>query len=314
MASYTAALLLALVAVATAQLLNPQALVDSHNAEKRMWGVPGNYVWDDSLAAAAQQWAQRCVWEHDYSSNQGENLAASAGTPSVSDDGWRNERRYYDCNNNRCTGGECGHLTQMIWAGSNRIGCAAVQCPNGRGSPFSGSRFSTWNFLVCRYNPAGNVIGRHPTGGKCTFNPTADIRPNMMPPRGTYSPGGSADPVLPDNGGNNGANNGGNSGNTDNGNNNNGGNNGGNSGCAVSEWSQWSSCSRPCGGGVSKRTRTTIEAGGVCATYTRQASCNRQPCAPDRSTRPAPSRPSTRPARPTRPAKPPKQPRRGRRT
>jgi hypothetical protein len=41
---------------------------------------------------------------------------------------------------------QIGHYSQMIWPGSDRVGCAV------RSSARS-------DYLVCRYSPAGNVIG-----------------------------------------------------------------------------------------------------------------------------------------------------------
>jgi len=41
---------------------------------------------------------------------------------------------------------DVGHYTQMIWPGSIRVGCAVR----------SSARY---DYLVCRYSPAGNVMG-----------------------------------------------------------------------------------------------------------------------------------------------------------
>ena len=42
-----------------------------------------------------------------------------------------------------------GHFTQVVWAGTQEVGCASVMCPSGTvlGLP-------TW-YLVCNYRPAG---------------------------------------------------------------------------------------------------------------------------------------------------------------
>lgn len=42
-----------------------------------------------------------------------------------------------------------GHYTQMIWRGTTAIGCATAS--NG-----------TWDVLVCRYAPPGNMMGERP--------------------------------------------------------------------------------------------------------------------------------------------------------
>ena len=44
---------------------------------------------------------------------------------------------------------DVGHYTQMIWRGTRRVGCAL-----GEGAQY--------DYLVCRYYPAGNVYGMSP--------------------------------------------------------------------------------------------------------------------------------------------------------
>jgi Spondin-like TSP1 domain/Thrombospondin type 1 domain len=51
--------------------------------------------------------------------------------------------------------------------------------------------------------------------------------------------------------------------------------------CVLSEWSSWSSCSEPCGGGSSNRTRTLVTPatnGGSCGDLFEQKNCNEVPC------------------------------------
>lgn len=42
----------------------------------------------------------------------------------------------------------CGHYTQVVWANTKRVGCAAAECRNGG------------TFVVCSYDPPGNMDGR----------------------------------------------------------------------------------------------------------------------------------------------------------
>jgi hypothetical protein len=112
-------------------------------------------VWDPALAAVAQAWADACTFEHS-SNGYGENLFASAGDPpptaqDVVDD-WAAEAPNYDYASNTCSG-SCGHYTQVVWAGSLRLGCGATHCTTG--SPFLPD-FPEWDFWVCNYDPAGN--------------------------------------------------------------------------------------------------------------------------------------------------------------
>ncbi len=54
---------------------------------------------------------------------------------------------------NTCQNGQvCGHYTQLVWANSNRVGCARVTCPS-----------MTYKYnILCDYAPAGNYVGQWP--------------------------------------------------------------------------------------------------------------------------------------------------------
>lgn len=43
--------------------------------------------------------------------------------------------------------GDVGHYTQIVWAGTREVGCATA-------------RSQRYEYLVCRYWPAGNVLGQ----------------------------------------------------------------------------------------------------------------------------------------------------------
>jgi uncharacterized protein YkwD len=131
-----------------------QRLLDAHNAYRADHCAPA-LTWSDEIARVAQAWADQlkadgCSFEHSRSS-YGENLAAgSAGslTPEAVVAMWYDEIRDYDFG----SGGfsmETGHLTQVLWKGSKRLGCGMATC-NG---------FDLW---VCNYDPPGNVEGGYP--------------------------------------------------------------------------------------------------------------------------------------------------------
>ena len=68
---------------------------------------------------------------------------------------WYNEEKLYNYDNPGATDFEkIGHFTQLVWASTTTVGCGKATC--SKGSPFSGG---TWQYVVCRYSPAGNVIG-----------------------------------------------------------------------------------------------------------------------------------------------------------
>ncbi|KAJ7800188.1 PR-1-like protein [Mycena olivaceomarginata] len=130
-----------------------QAYLNGHNSVRAQHGAV-NLVWNNTLAAAAQQWADGCVFAHSQGQlgPYGENLAA--GSPassfpiSAAIQAWADEASDYQPNNPVPS-----HWTQMVWKATTQLGCAVQSCPD----LFSG--FPPAAFYVCEYFPAGNVIG-----------------------------------------------------------------------------------------------------------------------------------------------------------
>lgn len=119
-----------------------QSLLDTHNAYRARYCVPP-LTWSAQLASSAQQWANRCVFDHDYNSELGENLAW--GTQLSAQEAvslWYDEVSQY---NYAAPGyGPAGHFTQLIWRDSRQLGCGKAICQGDV-------------YWVCRYSPAGNV-------------------------------------------------------------------------------------------------------------------------------------------------------------
>ncbi|XP_019492653.1 PREDICTED: peptidase inhibitor R3HDML isoform X2 [Hipposideros armiger] len=146
---------------------------------------PSQKVWDERLARSAEAWATQCIWAHGPSQLMryvGQNLSIHSGRyRSVVElvKSWSEEKRHYlypapkDCNPHcpwRCSGPVCSHYTQMVWASSNRLGCAIHTC--GSISVWG----STWHqavYLVCNYAIKGNWIGEAPykMGKPCSACP-----------------------------------------------------------------------------------------------------------------------------------------------
>jgi hypothetical protein len=126
-----------------------RALVDTHNRRRAEHCAPP-LAWSAELAQTAQRWAESlrdrgCAFEH--SGNElGENLAG--GTSGTLDgervtEMWYREREHFDFRR----GGfsmETGHFTQVVWVGTQRIGCGVAECDG----------LDLW---VCNYDPAGNI-------------------------------------------------------------------------------------------------------------------------------------------------------------
>jgi uncharacterized protein YkwD len=115
-----------------------------------------NFVyWNTSLADYAQNWANKCHWEHSHGPS-GENLAQGYVDVTSSVDAWGNERALYSWKGTQTGFSEAtGHFTQLVWKDTTSVGCAAVDCHDMSGSNIQGV------FLVCEYWPAGNIVGEN---------------------------------------------------------------------------------------------------------------------------------------------------------
>lgn len=126
------------------------AIVEAHNKYRKDHCAPP-LAWSADLAKTAQAWANKlsksCNLEHS-STKYGENLAAGTeGTvgPERAVEIWYSEVSKYDFKR-AAFSMEAGHFTQVVWAGSKRVGCGTSRCKG----------MEIW---VCNYDPAGNMEG-----------------------------------------------------------------------------------------------------------------------------------------------------------
>lgn len=129
--------------------------LDEHNSFRALHGAPA-LTWNATLAAGAQEWADRCVFEHGEgaANGWGENLSAFAGTDSDIRAGivlWEDEAKDYDPANPTYS-----HFTQLVWKSTREVGCAKASCAPG--SIFDAS-YGEASYFVCEYYPPGNYIG-----------------------------------------------------------------------------------------------------------------------------------------------------------
>ena len=141
-----------------------------HNDARKEVGV-SELSWSNSLAEDALLWAKNLALKDDmyHSSNesrpgQGENLSysyrSSNGNPTFSEtpgkdasSAWYNEIKdytYAEIGSSKNANVVIGHYTQMIWNTTTEVGMA-------RAISTSGSVY-----VVARYSPQGNWIGRQP--------------------------------------------------------------------------------------------------------------------------------------------------------
>lgn len=151
---------LALLLTAAGPATFEKRVLAEHNRARGAVGAPP-LAWSDALAADAVAWGKRLAaerrWEHDPDNrDEGENLwMGTAGAFSIEDmiGGWADERRDYrpgvfpTVARPGKSWHDVGHYTQMIWATTTEVGCGLVR---------GGSN----DYLVCRYAPPGNVMGR----------------------------------------------------------------------------------------------------------------------------------------------------------
>ncbi|KAL8166780.1 hypothetical protein V2J09_008279 [Rumex salicifolius] len=131
--------------------------LDVHNAARAAVGV-APLTWNDTLAAFASGFASRVKVHCDNSLRShgpyGENTASGydAFTVGGAVNVWVGQKNYYRHGNNTCGlgSGGCKAYTQVVWRNTGRVGCASVVCGAG------------WPFVVCEYDPPGNVPGEKP--------------------------------------------------------------------------------------------------------------------------------------------------------
>ena len=143
-------------------------MLNIHNEERDAVSVPP-LTWSSSLAADAQSWANHLttlglvcdparaelvppkpVCDTTPHGAKNENIAsgvADFNSPGELAQLWADEKAKY--NSGQRSGPGIGHYTAMVWKNTQEIGC---------GFASSGQM----DFLVCRYNPPGNVPGQTP--------------------------------------------------------------------------------------------------------------------------------------------------------
>ncbi|KAG7236660.1 hypothetical protein INR49_000641 [Caranx melampygus] len=144
-------------------------------------------IWDNELARTAEAWAATCMWAHGppyLLQFYGQNLSVrTGGYQSILQlvKPWYDEVNDYVfpyprlCNPScplLCYGPMCTHYTQMVWASTNRVGCAVQTCYN---MFVWGALWTEATFLVCNYSPKGNWIGEAPyrVGVPCSACPSS---------------------------------------------------------------------------------------------------------------------------------------------
>uniref|UniRef100_A0A8C1KTU6 SCP domain-containing protein n=1 Tax=Cyprinus carpio TaxID=7962 RepID=A0A8C1KTU6_CYPCA len=146
----------------------------TNNMSESYFTAKKGLVWDETLRVVAEAYAAKCIWDHNPQLEElslGENLFVNTGPFNATKAllNWFQEHVDYDFETNNCPEDKmCGHYTQMVWADSNRIGCATHFCDT-----LEGLGFKKATLLVCDYYPTGNYEGRKPyeSGAPCSKCP-----------------------------------------------------------------------------------------------------------------------------------------------
>jgi pathogenesis-related protein 1 len=149
-------------------------VLDIHNRERAFVGYTP-LTWSDSLAAEAQNWANHlatlgiicgpegCQPPAPHGANN-ENIASGyvfpaefgRTSPAEYAQMWADEKVQYNAGQRSGLG--IGHYTAMVWKSTSEVGCGFV----AGAVPDELGRGGGTDFLVCRYNPQGNVPSQAP--------------------------------------------------------------------------------------------------------------------------------------------------------
>lgn len=153
------------------------AAIAAHNVHRSNHSAPA-LEWDAELAQYAANTAASCVFAHDMtqgSGGYGQNIAMWASTDNpealgevaainmATHDMWYNGEvnkflpSYYKEPTPDMSNFEAwGHFSQLVWKGSEDLGCHVQLCPKGT----MATDMEAW-YMVCNYKPAGNVGGAY---------------------------------------------------------------------------------------------------------------------------------------------------------
>ncbi|XP_069760421.1 glioma pathogenesis-related protein 1-like [Narcine bancroftii] len=187
--SFSALLYFAMFGVRTAADIENgdfmQECVSTHNRYRSEVVPPASNMlymsWDRILAEAALSWSKKCRFAHNSDLKRnwklhptfktiGENIFVKTGSTlnvPAAIKMWYDEVKHYGYDSQTCSA-VCGHYTQLVWASSYKVGCAAQTCPQGI-TDFSSAPSI---IFICDYGPPGN----YPTppylrGKECSMCP-----------------------------------------------------------------------------------------------------------------------------------------------
>jgi uncharacterized protein YkwD len=114
--------------------------------------------WNSTLEKESADYALKLAKSGNFAHSgcdEGENLYWTSESVFKAEDAvaaWASEKEFYRPGTKISNSNykKFGHYTQVIWYSTAEVGCGAATSRHG-------------TFVVCRYNPGGNVIGDKPT-------------------------------------------------------------------------------------------------------------------------------------------------------
>ena len=135
-----------------------QQILDAHNQKRARHGVP-DLTWDATVYQYAQKFADQysCSGNLQHSGGKyGENLAVGYADGAAALQAWYEEAGKDGLSYSYGSSSVYNHFTQVVWKSTTKLGCAYKDC-----------RAQNWGlYVVCSYDPAGNVMGTDPKTGK----------------------------------------------------------------------------------------------------------------------------------------------------
>lgn len=123
-----------------------ETILKAHNDKRAKHNVD-DLSWDSQVYKYAQDYADQydCSGSLSHSGGKyGENLAVGYDSAEKAVNAWYEEGDNYDYSSSS----SFDHFTQIIWKDTTKLGCAYKDCS------------SAGRYIVCSYDPAGNVIGQ----------------------------------------------------------------------------------------------------------------------------------------------------------
>ena len=135
--------------------LNPAEIIEilaAHNAARSEEKLP-SVTWDCRMAAFAQEWANKSVYEHRDNFSFGENIFVSGTSTEPigsSVKRWMLEKASWTNQSATCAPGKhCLHYVQIMWRATKSVGCGINRAATGK-----------WrSVVVCNYDPSSKPSG-----------------------------------------------------------------------------------------------------------------------------------------------------------